>query len=87
LTRQAGTDGESLELEHTEVIIFEQASGQAMRALVDHDRIRLGNRLQPGRQIGRFTDNGKLVHLCGLDQFANNHDAGCDSNAHLKHAM
>jgi hypothetical protein len=53
-----------------------------MCAVIDNDRVRFCDRLQPSRKIGGFPYNGGFIHLRGLNEFTNDHDSGGDTYAY-----
>ena len=58
-----GADGlrQPLELDQAEVTVFEQIADQPARALGDHDRIRLGQRLQASGEVRGFADDAPFL--------------------------
>ncbi len=60
---------------------LERAAQQPPRRLRDHDAARLGQALQPRRQIGRLADDGLFLRRALSDEIANDDDAGRDADA------
>jgi hypothetical protein len=59
-----------------EVLVVEQPAGQPLRAGRDHHRPRLGQRLQPRRQVGRLADNTALARFALADQITDHDETG-----------
>ena len=76
--------GEALEHHRTEVAVIEQPAGEAVRGRFDHHRVRFGERLQAGREIGRPPDNAVLLRLVLAGEVAHDDQAGGDADADLR---
>ena len=63
---------------------LERAAQQPPRRLRDHHGARLGQRLQPRRQIGRLADDGLFLRRALSDEVADHDDAGRDADADLE---
>ena len=74
---------EALELRRLDGLVFEQIAGEAARGGGDDDGIRRCGRLQPRREVRRFADDVALLRFTGADEFADNHEAGGEADAHL----
>jgi hypothetical protein len=57
---------------------------QPARGRCDHDAVRLGQRLQARSEVRRIADDGLLLRRTASHEVADHHEAGGDSNAHLK---
>jgi hypothetical protein len=51
---------QALDLDGAQILVVEQHAGQPPRARADHHRPRLGQRLQPRREVRRLADNSAL---------------------------
>ena len=71
----------ALELDRTEVAVYEGFSQQAPRRLGNHDAAGLGEPLQPGGQVRSLTDDRPLASFSFTDQFADDDQTGCDADA------
>ena len=60
---------------------LEQIAEQPARALGDDDHVRLGDRLQPRREIGRIADDAALLRLSRAGQIADDDQPGRDAHA------
>ena len=72
--------GKALRLDCAEVLVFEETAGQAVRALRDHHRVRLGKSLQPGGEVRRLTDHRLLLGGAGSDEIADHDQPGRDAD-------
>ena len=72
--------GEALEALRAEVGQLEQPADQPARRLADHDAARLGERLQPGREVRRLADHRLLLRRALADQLADHDQAGRDAD-------
>ena len=84
-TCQAGTGSvEALDLDGAEIAVLEEIADQPARALGDDDRVRLGQGLQPGGEVGRLADDALLLRRAFADQIADDHQPGGDADARLQ---
>ena len=72
------------ELDGTEILVLEQPAGQPPRARRDHHRPRLGQCLQPRREVRRLADHRLLLRRTLADQIADDHQPGGDADPHLQ---
>ena len=72
--------GEALEPLRAEVGELEQAADQPARRLADHHAARLGQRLQPRREVRRLADHRLLARRAFADQLADHDQAGRDAD-------
>ena len=80
-TRQAAHRlGEALERLRPEIVELEQAADQPPGRLGDHDAARLGQRLQPGREVRRLADHRLLLRRTLADQIADHDEPGGDAD-------
>ena len=68
----------------SEVLQLEQIAEELSRALGDDDRIRLGNALQPCREVRRLADDAALLRLARSDQIADHDQSGRNADAGLQ---
>src|SRR5262249_29536604 len=68
----------------SEVLKLKQIAEQLSRAFGDDDRIRLGNTLQPGREIGCLAHDPALLSLARSNEVADNDNPGGNANARLQ---
>ena len=76
--------GQALDLDRAEILIVEQPAGQPPRARRDHHRARLGQRLQPRREVRRLADDPAFLRFALADEIAHDHQAGGDADPHLQ---
>src|SRR6516164_1597789 len=76
--------GDALEVFRPEVLQFEEIAEEPPRALGDDDCIRLGDALQPRREVRGLTDDATLLSFTRADQVADHSEPGRDSNAYLQ---
>jgi hypothetical protein len=76
--------GDALDLDGAEVAIFEEIADQSARTRGDDDRVGLGQGLQTGGEIGRFTDDRLFLRRAFTDQIANDHQPGGDADPRLE---
>ena len=76
--------GKALDLDRAEILVVEQPAGQPPRARRDHHRPRLGQRLQPRREVRRLADHRLLLRRALADQIADHHEPGGDPDPHLQ---
>src|SRR5262249_48379979 len=62
--------GDALYLNGAEIAVFEQIADQPASACGDNDGIRLGERLQTGREVRCFADDRLLLRRALADQIA-----------------
>jgi hypothetical protein len=75
---------DSLHLDGAEVAVLGEIADQPPRACGDDDRVRLGQGLQPGSEVRRFTDDRSLLRGSFANQFADDHQPGGDPDARLQ---
>ena len=75
---------DALNLDGAKIAVFKQITNQPARTGGDNDRIRLGQALQPGGEVWRFTDDGLLLRRAFADQIANNDQPGGNPDARLQ---
>ena len=75
---------QALELDGAQIHVLEQPAGQPPRARRDHHRARLGQRLQPRREVGRLADHRLFLRGALADQIADDHQSGGDADPHLQ---
>ena len=71
----------TLEVDRTEIAVYEGFSEEAPCRLGNHDAAGLGEPLQPGGQVRSLTDDRPLAGFSFTDQFADNDQTGCDADA------
>ena len=76
--------GDALEVLRPEVLKLEQIAEQPARALGDDDHVRLGDRLQPRREVRRLADDAALLRLARSDQVADDDQPGRDADPHVQ---
>jgi hypothetical protein len=76
--------GDALDLDSAEIAVLEEIADQPAGACGDDDGIRLGQGLQPGGQVGRFTDDRLLLRRTLANQIANDHQPGGNADARLE---
>ncbi len=74
------TGSVAFEMVRAKVGKLEQAADQAARAWRDHDAARLGQGLQPGRQVRRLADDRLFLRRALADQLADHDPAGRDAD-------
>ena len=72
---------ETLQLPATEIDHIEQTGHQPVRAVGYDNAARLGERLQPGSQVGRVADDGLLLRRSFADEIADNDQPGRNADA------
>jgi hypothetical protein len=65
-------------------LIVEQPAGQSPRAWRDHHGPRLGQRLQPRREVRRLADHRLFLRRALADQIPDDHQPGGDADPHLQ---
>ncbi len=75
---------QALELDGTQIRVLEQAPGQPPRARRDHHGPRLGQRLQPRREVRRLANHRLFLRRALADQIADDHQPGGDADPHLQ---
>ena len=75
---------QALELDGTQIRVLEQTAGQPPRARRDHHRPRLGQRLQPRREVRRLADHRLFLRRTLADQIPDDHQPGGDADPHLQ---
>ena len=63
---------------------LKQSAEQSLGQLADQNAVGLGKRLQPRREVGRFTNDGPLLCRAGADDFADHDKAGGDADPRLQ---
>src|SRR5262249_53594008 len=76
--------GKAFDPDSTEIAVLEEIAAQLAGCRRDHDSIRLGERLQPGGEVRRFTDDRLLLRRAFADQIADDHDPRGDADASLQ---
>ena len=76
--------GKSLELMLAQTLVIEAAREQAAGGLADHDGIGLGQCLQTGGEVRRFSDDRFFARGAAADNIADHDDAGCDADPGLQ---
>ncbi len=76
--------GKAFELDSPEVAVLEEIADQPARPRPNHDGVRLGQRLQPGGQVGRLADDRLLLRRSGTDEIAHDHEPGVDPDPTLQ---
>src|ERR1700757_4729491 len=74
--RAEAFDGHAAESE-----IFEESTDEAAGAAVDHNRVRLGQRLKPRGQVGRLADHLALPRRTIPDEITDDHQASRNPNS------
>jgi hypothetical protein len=74
--------GEPLQRLRAHIADLEQGADLASRRLGDDDRVRLGEALQAGCQVGRLADHRLLLRRPRADQVADDDEPGRDADAH-----
>ena len=72
------------DLEGAEILVVEEPAGQMPRARRDHHGSRLGQRLQPRREVRRLADHRLLLRRPLADQIADHDQPGGDPDPHLQ---
>src|ERR687886_301144 len=62
--------GEAPGRQRAEILVVEETAGEPARARVDHDAVRLGEGLQPRREVRGLSDHGLLLRGARPDQVA-----------------
>ena len=75
---------QALELDGAQIRVLEQTAGQPPRARRDHHRARLGQGLQPRREVRRLADHRLFLRGALADQIADDHQPGGDADPHLQ---
>ena len=75
---------QALELDGTQIRVLEQTAGQPPRARRDHHGPRLGQCLQPRREVRRLADHRLFLRCALADQIADDHQPGGDADPHLQ---
>ena len=68
----------------SEVLQLEQIAEQLSRALGDDDRVRLGNALEPRREVRRLADDAALLGFTRADQVADDDKPGRNADTGLQ---
>ena len=76
--------GDALDLDGAETADLEEIADQPARARGDDDRVRLGQGLQAGGEVGGFADDRLLLSRACADQVADHHQPGGDPDPRLK---
>jgi hypothetical protein len=76
--------GDALHLDGAEIAALEQIADQPARARGNHDSVRLGQRLQPGGEVRRLTDDGLLPRRTLANRIANDYQTGGNPDARLE---
>ena len=76
--------GDTFDLDRAEIAVFEKVADQPARACGDDDRIRLGQRLQTGGEVGCFPDYRLLLCRALADQVADHYQPGGDADPRLQ---
>ncbi len=75
---------DALDLNGAEIAVLEEIADQTARAPGDHDSIRLGQSLQSGGEVGRFTDDRLFLRGSFANQIADDHQPRGDPDARLQ---
>ncbi len=78
--------GEALETGRAEVGQLEQAADQAPGRLADDDAARVGERLEPGREVRGLADHRAFLRLAFAHQLADHHQPGRDPDPRRQRA-
>src|SRR5262252_4234012 len=76
--------GEALEVPRPEVLEFKEIAEKSTRAVADDDHVRLGNLLQPRREIRRLANDAALLRLPPADEIADDDQPGRNSDTGLQ---
>ena len=76
--------GDALEVLGPEVLQLEEVAEKPARALGDDDHVRLGDPLQPRREVRRLADDAALLRLPRADEVADDDQPSRDPDAHLQ---
>src|SRR5262249_60070511 len=72
--------GEALKVPGPEVLQFKEVADKSTRGTADDDDIRLGNLLQPRREIRRLANDAALLRQPPADEIADDHPPGRNSD-------
>ena len=73
---------ETRELLRSEILDLEERADLAPRTVTNQECTRLGQRLQPRREVRRITDHPALLRGACTDQIADHDKAACDAKPH-----
>ena len=76
--------GDALEVLGPEVLQLEQIAEKPSRALGDDHHVRLGDPLQPRREVRRLADDAALLRLSRADQIADHDQPGRNADTGLQ---
>ncbi len=76
--------GQALDLDRAEILIVEVTPGEPPRARPDHHRARLGQRLQPRREVRRLANDPAFLRFARADEIAHDDEARGDADPHLQ---
>src|SRR5262249_8696517 len=76
--------GNALDFNRTEITILEQITDQPAGVRGDDDRVGLGERLQPGGEVGGFADDRLLLRRSLANQIADDHQPSGDADPCLQ---
>ena len=74
--------GKSGKLLRSEILDLEQGADLSARALGNDERVRWGQRLQPGSEVRRLTHNPAFLRGSRADQIADHDQAAGDAQMH-----
>src|SRR5262249_8255539 len=72
--------GEALEVPGPEVLQFKEIAQKSTRAVANDDHVRLGNLLQPRREIRRLANDAALLRLPRAEEIADDDQPGRNSD-------
>ena len=75
---------DALHRDGAEIAVFEESADEPTRAGRNHDRVRLGQGLQPGGQVQCLTDDRLFPSRSFADRIADYDEPGCDPDARLQ---
>src|SRR5262249_29746666 len=76
--------GEALEVPKPKLLQFKEIAEKSTRAVTDDDHVRLGNLLQPRREIRRLPNDAALLRLPPADEIADDGQPGRNSDTGLQ---
>jgi len=75
---------DAFDLDRAEIAVFEEITDQPACARGDHDRVWLGQVLQPGGEVWCLAHDRSLLRRAFPDQIADDHQPGGDPDARLQ---
>jgi hypothetical protein len=76
--------GKAAQAPQPEVLNLEQSADLAARGVGNDNCVRLGESLQPCREVRCLADDAALLRLAGADKIADDHQPGGDPDACLQ---